>query len=118
MKKRGRKPWLPTPEIIAKIQDLAAQGLTHEQIYYSIGISCDTWYTKIEEFPEISEAYKKGKAKGIGFVTNKLMNHVQKDNLTAAIFYLKCQAGWKEQEAPAPSQPLVIKVNGKVVELD
>ena len=41
-------------------------------------------------------AIKRGKAKGIALVTNKLMESIKGGNITGMIFFLKTQAGWKE----------------------
>tara|TARA_R100000278_G_C5349640_1_gene121325 strand:- start:44 stop:193 length:150 start_codon:yes stop_codon:yes gene_type:complete len=45
VKKLGRKPKLNiNAETLKRIESLAAQGLTEEQIYLSLGISHDTFY--------------------------------------------------------------------------
>lgn len=118
-KKRGRPKWVPTPEILEQVTQLASQGLTQEQIAYNIDLSPQTMSGKVQEFPELSEAIKKGKSKGIAFVTNRLLQLVQEKHPAAIFFWLKCQAGWKENDpAMVQTQPLTIKVNGKVVEMD
>jgi len=63
--------------------------------------------------PEVSDAYKRGKAKAIGNVAKNLISQAQTGNMTAAIFYLKTQAGWKEtqvnEHTGAGGNELVIK---------
>jgi len=45
---------------------------------------------------EVSARYKKGRAKAIGSVSKSLLQKAIAGDNTAAIFYLKTQAGWKE----------------------
>lgn len=117
-KKRGRPAWEPTPEILEKVQKFAALGLTQEQISHNIDIHPATFSEKVGQFNELSDAIKKGKAQGIAFVTNKLMEHVRNGNVPSTMFWLKCQAHWKENDPSTLAvQPLVIKVDGKLVEM-
>lgn len=46
----------------------------------------------------MAEAIKRGKLKGITVVANKLFEAANSGNTTAMIFFLKCQAGWKEAQ--------------------
>lgn len=92
-KKRGRKPWIPD---LTKVEVLASQGLTNEQIAACLGICEDTLYTKQRQLTEFSEAIKKGRASGIQQVSNVLFEAALAGNVTAMIFYLKVRAGWKE----------------------
>lgn len=118
-KKVGRKKILPTPEMLADIERYAAQGMTMEQIAPLIGMHVSTLHEKQNEFPEIHEALKKGQNKGIAFVTNKLMELVKDKNPASTMFYLKCRAGWKENDPLVQVvQPVKIKVDGKVVEME
>ena len=81
---------------LKQVEALAARGLTQQQIADSLGISESTLYTNKRENVDFAEAIKRGKAKGIATVTNKLFAKIEEGNLTATIFYLKTQAGWKE----------------------
>ena len=83
---------------------LASRGLTNEQICEYLGVSHETLYQRIKEYPEITEALKRGKAKGIAEISNTLFNQAKEGNVTASIFWLKCNAGWKE--------PTIVKVSG------
>lgn len=94
MAKRGPKKWVPTPEDMAKIKLYAGLGSTQEQIAAILGKSVDT----LKRNPEICEALAAGKAETITKVAGKLVQQALKGNMTAAIFYLKTQAGWKERE--------------------
>jgi len=81
---------------LAKVESLAANGLTQEQIASALGISESLLYQQKRENEEFAEAIKRGKAKGIALVTNKLMESIKNGNMTGMIFFLKTQAGWKE----------------------
>lgn len=86
----GPEPWVPTPEILVKIENLAARGLILEQIAMSIGIARSTLCAKkAGDFPEIQEAIDRGKAKGVATVTNALFEKAKKGDNTAMIFFLK-----------------------------
>ena len=93
----GRKPWIPD---LAKVEELASQGLTNAQIAACLGICEDTLYTKQRQLTEFSEAIKKGRASGIQQVSNALFEAALSGNVTAMIFFLKTQAGWKEPPVP------------------
>ena len=81
---------------IAQVEALASV-LTKGQLadYFNI---CENTFREAESRqPLISEAYKRGKSKAIAGVGSNLLSQARKGNVTAAIFYLKTQAGWKEQ---------------------
>ena len=90
---------------IKQVEALAARGLTQQQIADSLGISESTLYTNKRENVDFAEAIKRGKAKGIATVTNKLFAKIEEGNLTATIFYLKTQAGWKETSVNEITSP-------------
>lgn len=84
-------------EQIAQVEALAAV-LSIEQISDYFGMSKVTFYEIMERQPEVSERYKRGKAKAIGTVSQGLLKQAREGNMTAAIFYLKTQAGWRETD--------------------
>lgn len=92
MGKRGPKPWKPTPEDLAKIRLYAGLGATHDNIGALMGRSADT----LNKHPEVREALAAGKAEVIAKIAGQLVKKALDGNLTAQIFYLKTQAGWKE----------------------
>ena len=102
----GRKPIEITPELIEQAETLAAQGMTQVQIALALGMGESTLYEKMEKYPEFSEAIKSGKAQGIALVTEKLLEKVMGMDTTIILFYLKCQAGWRD------SQDLNVTSNG------
>ena len=80
---------------IEKIKALASRGLTKEQIALSLGFSSRTFLRRQQENKEIEQAYREGKAQGVGIIANALFEKAKKGDNTAMIFFLKCN-GWKE----------------------
>lgn len=60
MAKGKYEQWL-TEEGLLKLEALARNGLTDEQIAYNIGIRRETLYAWKKDFPNISNALKRGK---------------------------------------------------------
>lgn len=95
--KGGRPPIVLTDEQVAQTEALGAV-LSVEQIADYFGIGKTTFYAIMERQPEVRERYKKGKAKAIGAVAQGLLQQARDGNTTAAMFYLKTQAGWRETQ--------------------
>src|SRR5574344_1285735 len=92
--KGGRPAIILTDEQVAQTEALGAV-LSVEQIADYFGIGKTTFYAIMERQPEVSERYKRGKAKAIGAVAQGLLQQARNGNTTAAMFYLKTQAGWR-----------------------
>src|SRR5579864_8704380 len=92
----GRPAWIPNKEDLEKAESLAARGLTQEQVADCLGIGVSTLYDKKNEYPEFTEAIKKGRAQGVANVTAALFANIDTGNVTAQIFYLKTVGGWRE----------------------
>lgn len=95
-----------------QVEALASRGLTREQVAHNLGVSSRTLQRRTKEDPAFEDAYLRGKAKGITEIANALYKKAQEGNVTAQIFFLKCN-GWKEESAvevknTAPVQ-LIIK---------
>ena len=88
----------------AEIETLAAV-LTTEQIADYFGIGKTTFFEILDRDPEVSELYKKGRAKAVGFVAQNLIQKARDGDLGAQIFYLKTQAGWKDTTAIQHTSP-------------
>ncbi len=73
----------------AKVEKLAAQGLTVKQIADCLDVGRTTMYTNMGGKRELRDAIKRGRAKGIGTITNSLFTSAKGGNVTAQIFYLK-----------------------------
>lgn len=92
----------------------AARGLSLQQIADALGIGRTTLMERKREYAAVEAAIREGQALGITHVANALFEAAVKDhNVTAAIFYLKNRAGWRdkidiEQEFTLPA-PLIIE---------
>ena len=84
-----------TNEEKAQVEALAA-FLSAEQIADYLGVSRTTFYAMMDRDDDISERYKRGRAKAVGSVAQGLLKEARNGNLGAMIFYLKTQAGWRE----------------------
>lgn len=93
----GRKAKQLNDEQKAQVEALGAV-LSIEQIADYFGVGKTTFYAMMERDKEIPERYKKGKAKAIGTVAKGLLQKAQNGDSTAAMFYLKTQAGWRETQ--------------------
>lgn len=110
----GRPPVVFDAAQTAQVEALAAV-LTKSQMADYFGISEVTLKHIEERQPEVSLAYKRGKAKAIGSVGTNLISQARHGNVSAMIFYLKTQAGWKEdkqEERELPPINIVVKPNG------
>jgi hypothetical protein len=85
----GRPAWKITPEILAKTERLAAQGLTQQQIGACLGVRPETISVKKRAFSQFAQAIKDGRSKGIGQVSNALFESALEGSVPAQIFFLK-----------------------------
>lgn len=95
--KGGRPPFTFNEEQIVQIEALGAV-LSLAQVADYFGIALNTFHAACERQPEVLERYKKGQTKAIGSVAQSLLTQAREGNLTAAIFYLKTRAGWRETQ--------------------
>jgi len=106
----GRPKVVFTEEQITQVEALSAV-MSKEQIADYFGISPTTFREIEGRQPEVSDRYKKGKAKAIGAIGQSLISQATNGNLGAAIFYLKTQAGWRETDADtAEREPITINI--------
>jgi hypothetical protein len=122
-KKPGRKPVVID---IDRVEQLAAQGLGPYQISRALGISWDTYNKNKKRSLELSEAIKRGEAKGLARVSNSLFKSANEGNVTAQIFYLKNRdsKSWSDRQevnhnlnlAEILSSAKTRVIDGKVVE--
>ena len=87
--KPGPKPRKTTQEFFEQIEHHASRGLSQQQICHALGISETWWYEAKHKNPEISESFKKGKAQGIGEVSNAIYEQALAGSTRAACFFLK-----------------------------
>ena len=83
-----------TPQRKEIIERGARAGCTLKQIACLLGISgstLDSWVAR----PDVNQAYQSAKMNAILNVSDMVYNLAQAGDLNAAIFYLRCQAGWR-----------------------
>jgi len=91
----GRPPVVFTEEQVAQVEALAAV-LSKAQMADYFNIGENTLRSVEERQPEVLEAYKRGKSKAIAGVASNLLSQARNGNMSAAMFYLKTQGGWRE----------------------
>ncbi len=87
--KRGPKPRLITEEFLAKVEHLAARGLSQQQVCHALGFSETWWYDAKQKNSDISDSFKKGQAKGLAEVSNAIYEQALNGSTGAACFFLK-----------------------------
>jgi hypothetical protein len=109
----GRPKIVLTEEQLAEVGTLAPY-LTADQLADTIGVSRSKFFELLKEDEKVSGLYKKAKGRAVENVAKNLVMQAQNGNTTAAIFYLKTQAGWKETErhelVGADDEPMVWKI--------
>lgn len=112
----GRKAWIPTPEILEKIETYSAMGMKKNSISWAIGICPQRWSEKVVTYPELTEAFDRGRSKGVAHAASKLHELIKDKHYPAIQFYLKSQDAWKENDQTVVAvQPIVLTVDGKKV---
>tara|TARA_R110002012_G_scaffold34271_1_gene99171 strand:- start:2452 stop:2832 length:381 start_codon:yes stop_codon:yes gene_type:complete len=108
----GRPAVTFTEEQVIELQALSSV-LNKSQVADYFGITEKTLREIENRQPEVSTAYKKGKVKQVASMGSNLVRLAKQGNVTANIFYLKTQGGWKEQEAEPVEIPQInIVVDG------
>lgn len=79
----------------SEVETLSAV-LNAEQIADFLGIGRTTFFALMNRDEDLSERYKRGKARAIGAVAQSLVTKARAGNVTAMIFFLKTQGGWRE----------------------
>lgn len=104
--KTGR-PAIPiTDKDLRIIQDMAGRGARLDDIAAVIGVS-DSTLDRWLERPEVRASYRLGRIQASDSVATTLYNLAIEGDVTAAIFWLKSQAGWSDrpvQEMPTGNQ--------------
>ena len=80
------------------VRAMLAQGMTYEQAASALGVNVATLERRRKQDEKLECACKEGKAQGINAITNVLFETAKGGNVTAMIFYLKNQAGWKDKQ--------------------
>ncbi|WP_292019912.1 hypothetical protein [Maritimibacter sp. UBA3975] len=93
-----------TEDQCREVETLAAL-LNQDQIADYFGIARNTFRAICDRDEEVLARYKKGKAKAIAHVANGLLQKARAGDTTSAIFYLKTQAGWRDQPPAQTASP-------------
>jgi hypothetical protein len=96
--KGGRPVKVLTETDVTKLEALACV-LTKSQVADYFGMTEKTLRAIEERQPEVSTAYRKGKAMAIASVATSLYDQAMAGNFYAMKFYLQTQAGWSEKRA-------------------
>lgn len=86
---------------LQRVEELASQGLSEQQIADSLGVSRSTIDRRKRDTDAFAAALKRGKLRGVEAVTNALFTAAtvgEKPNVSAMIFYLKNRAGWRDKQ--------------------
>ena len=94
----GGRPAIEFDQDQINLVEKLASVLTKAQLADYFEISENTFRAIEERQPEVSAAYKKGKSKAIASMGANLFSQGMNGNTSAAIFYMKTQGGWKEQD--------------------
>lgn len=92
----------------AQVEALASV-LSQEQIADYFGMARNTFAAIADRDEDVSERYKRGKAKAIAGVAKGLLQKAQSGDTTSAIFYLKTQAGWRETQVVEHEGEIAVK---------
>lgn len=102
IKKSRREVHEVTDELRKRVRTYRSCGLTIDQICIILNIARDTLYRKYKEDLDV------GLLECIALVAQKgIIQPALKGNVSAAIFYLKCQARWKEKDEAEQVAPVI-----------
>ena len=93
----GRPAKTLTPKQREEVETLAP-FLSTDQIADYFGIGRTTFYAMMERDSDISERYKRGRAKVVADISNSLIMKAREGDNACMFFYLKTQAGWRETD--------------------
>ena len=80
-----------------EVCNLAFAGLEPKRIAAFYGVKIEDFYDACVDYPDLMDAWEQGRAKGVAYATQKLMEHMEK-NISAPMFYLKTKDGWVEEQ--------------------
>lgn len=98
-----------TEEVLKEVEEMASLGMLEKDIALCLGINATTFSGKKAESTQLSEAIKRGNAKGIRLATNALRQCIADKEIAAIIYYLKVKGEWREPEKIDNSIELVRK---------
>lgn len=114
--KRGNKPGsnggggrrVPNPfkteKDFEKLKSLAASGIRNNDIAAIHNMGKTRFYELMKEEPRIKQALENGRGVALYNVAQSLYDKATKGDLTAQIFYLKTQGGWRDKSEDIQKQ--------------
>jgi len=96
-------------DMTRELEDLASV-LNKGQLAAYFGITERTLSNIEKRQPEVRKAYEFGRAAKIASMGKNLVQLAMDGNVTANIFYLKTQGGWKEEQTESNAQPISINI--------
>ena len=103
---------VPTEQTRKLVEQLSAAGTRQDDIGIYLGITRQT----LEKY--YKEEIKTGNIKANVTVANTLYNQAISGNTTAAIFWLKTRAGWRETQKVEMSADVKAELSGKITLAD
>jgi len=77
---------------------MAAGGMNRQQVADYFGITVRRLNQIFKEREDLLSAFNTGIAEGIKTATDALMDKIRSGDTVPILFYLKCRAGWVEQQ--------------------
>jgi|TARA_R110000822_G_scaffold203139_2_gene340103 hypothetical protein len=105
----GVDPIVFSKEQVIEVEALAAV-LSKAQLANYFCIAESTFRAIEKRQPEVDMAYRRGRSNQIANMGKNLVELAQTGNVTANIFYLKTQGGWRETDNDVSSQPINISI--------
>lgn len=101
----GRDRYQVTEYGCKLIEFYACNGLSQTTIAGRLGLDKATFSQCIRHQPEVQDALAKGKDDAEYELKDCLMGMARRGNVIAAIFLLKAQHGWRDNDAPPEARP-------------
>lgn len=111
----GRMP-IPLPERAAEIvEESAARGLSNVGIAHALGITRPTFDKWRKQFPEIEEAFQRGRERERIALHGRLFEIATKSKNEqaasfAAVYLLNCRHGYREPADPGSRSNVIIQL--------
>lgn len=103
---------VPTEETRARVEQFAAAGIRNEDIALYLGITRPT----LDKY--YKEELRIGTIKANTVIAQTLYQQAKDGNTTAAIFWLKTRAGWRETQKVEMSADVKAELSGKITLAD
>jgi hypothetical protein len=95
--KQNPKVWFPEPEQLEKVKTLAGDGLGKAEIAAQLGVPISAFTARLNDTPDLHEAFQQGLATWNAFTIGKLRENVAAGKEASIIFSLKARAGWSDK---------------------